>query len=151
MPRYRRIPGTTQATTDSEGNFSIKPVFANTYFVEVNNGAGKSKAVEVEVTQADYGKQKDIGTILLAAASRIEVTIDIASLPVSSLLYYVKIRGTRLVARGTKNDVTFSMDNVPTGVPIVLEFQLVSPLPYARTLPAITLQPGVNFPITIQY
>jgi hypothetical protein len=115
--------GVPRVYTGDDGSFRITDVPIAALVVEVNDGAGK--ALARRVTVAAESTTVDAGTFVLVRCGRIHVSADF-DIP-GTLEYYVGLKGTRIVAKGSDSALELTLDNVPTGMEYTLFIKVVKP------------------------
>ena len=144
------LPDTSAATiailpkvyTDSTGAFRVTGVGAGTYVLEVNDGSGKGVAKNVNIP-AD-STVVDVGTVVVKQTGAIQLSVQFSA--PGSPLYYVSLKGTRLVARGTSAGIELTIDDIPSGVEHTVNVRVYSPSEVAGSydVATVTVSPGVT-------
>jgi len=126
------------AYTDDEGRFRIRNVPAGTHVLEVNDngqmGIARSITVPADSQTIDIG----VLTVDTTAGVRIRVNTDLQG----NLRYYLSVRGTRLVARGTQKGVDLLLDDIPTGISHTITVRIYEPLYQSFDIEEVELVPG---------
>jgi hypothetical protein len=58
--------------------------------------------------------------------------------------FYIGIKGTRLVARGSQTGVDVRLDNVPTGIVHTVSIRVYEPVTLSLDIPNVTVSPAIN-------
>ncbi len=144
------VPDTSAATTpllpkvytNSSGGFRVTGVGAGIYVLEVNDGSGKGVAKSVTIP-AD-STVVDAGTVVVQETGAIQLSVQF-SVP-GSALYYISLKGTRLVARGTSAGIDLTIGDVPSGVEHTVNVRVFSPSSAAGSydVATVTVSPGLT-------
>ena len=131
---------TARARTDSGGGFIIQDAPPGEVMVEVNDGMGNSIMNTVSVLKDST--RYSIGTLVVKKSGSISVQ---AQTKLSGRIrFYIGIKGTRLVARGSQTGVDVRLDNVPTGIVHTVSIRVYEPVTLSLDIPNVTVSPAIN-------
>jgi hypothetical protein len=126
--------------TEDDGTFRIEDAPPGMVVVQVNDGSGKAAVKTVNVAKHDT--TYDIGTLTLAKTGAIRLpTHTNLSGPVR---FYVSVKGTQLVARGTQTGVDLVLGGIPSGVPLTVNVRVYAPVKAEFNFPSVTVDPGLT-------
>jgi hypothetical protein len=123
--------------TGSDGSFRITGVPEDIYLLEVTNGRGMSKVTRVPVPPDTV---VDVGVITLAASSGLKTSIETS---LGSPEFYLAVKGTRHVVRGTAAGVDITLGDLPTGWPLTLNVRMTYPVSAGTDIDIGQLQAGI--------
>jgi hypothetical protein len=130
----------TRARTDSGGGFIIQDAPPGEVMVEVNDGMGNSIVNTVSVFKDST--RYSIGTLVVKKSGSISVQ---AQTQLSGRIrFYVGIKGTHLVARGSQTGIDVRLDNVPTGIAHTVSIRVYEPVALSLDIPNVTVSPAKN-------
>lgn len=129
-----------RARTDSAGGFIIEDAPPGEVMVEVNDGIGNSIVNTISVLQDST--RYSIGTLVVKKSGSISVQ---AQTQLSGRIrFYVGIKGTHLVARGSQTGIDVRLDNVPTGIVHTVSIRVYEPVVLSLDIPNVTVSPSLN-------
>jgi hypothetical protein len=121
--------------TDSVGGFIIKDAPPGEVVVEANDGSGNSIAQTVNIDKDSAVYQ--IGILAIKKTGTIAIQAQ-TQLP-GRVRFYVGVKGTRLVVRGTKTNVEVKLDNIPCGITHTISIRVFEPIKLEIDIPNITV------------
>ena len=140
------IPDTSWATTgalpkvftDTGGLFQLTDVPHGIVVVEANDGNdnGIVTTVNVDKDSTTY----DAGVLVVRKTGSITIQAH-TSLP-GSIRFYVSIKGTRCVVRGTLADVTITLGDVPTGISQTVNIRVYEPIQLEKNITDVVIPSG---------
>jgi hypothetical protein len=121
--------------TDSAGIFHIKDAPSGEVVVEANDGKGNSvvHTVTVDKDSAIY----PIGVLTVKKTGAITIQAK-TQLP-GRVRFYVSVKGTRLVVRGSQTNVDIKLDNIPCGIQHTVSVRVYEPIYLALDIPNISV------------
>jgi hypothetical protein len=138
------IPDTTWASnsalprayTDSLGIFHLLDVPRGEVVVEASdgNGMGFVKTIPIDRDSSLF----DIGTLTVAPTGG--VSIQAHTQLTGRIRFYVSIKGTRCIARGTAADVAITLANIPIGIPHTVNIRVYEPVKLELNFTDIVVQ-----------
>jgi hypothetical protein len=142
------IPDTAWATlgalprvrTDDSGYFRIEDAPPGEVVVEANDGSGNgiTHSVNVDKDSTTY----DIGVLTVQKSGAIKLQAT-TSLP-GNVRFYVGVRGTRLVVRGTQTGVDLVLDDVPSGSGYTVNIRVFEPVSLSADIPNVSVSAGLT-------
>ena len=129
-----------RARTDSAGGFIIEDAPPGDVMVEVNDGNGNSIVNTISVLRDSA--RYSIGTLVVKKSGSISVQ---AQTQLSGRIrFYVGIKGTHLIARGSQTGIDVRLDNVPTGVVHTVSIRVYEPVALSLDITNVTVSPAMN-------
>jgi hypothetical protein len=126
--------------TDSAGGFVITDAPPGEVVVEANDGMGNSLAQTINV--AHDSTRYDIG--VLAVKKTGAITIQAQTKLPGRVRFYVGVKGTRLVVRGSQTNIDVKLDNVPCGMSHTISVRVYEPIHFSYDIPDISVSPAVT-------
>ena len=127
-----------RAYTDSMGFFHLLDVPRGEVVVEANdgNGMGIVKTITIDRDSSLF----DIGTLTVAKTGGI--SIQAHTQLAGRIRFYVSVKGTRCIARGTAADVDIMLENIPVGIPDTINIRVYEPVRLELNIPDIEVPSG---------
>ena len=140
------IPDTAWATrgalprvfTDTAGMFRVEDVPRGVVVVEGNDGNGRGIVTTVNVTQDST--TYDAGVLYLQKTGAVTIQAH-TSLP-GSVRFYVSIKGTRCVVRGTSAGVDVMLGDIPTGISDTVNIRVYEPIKWETNIAGVVIPVG---------
>lgn len=140
------IPDTSWATlgalpkvfTDTAGMFRVEDVPHGVVVVEGNDGNGKGIVTTVNVDQDST--TYDAGVLYLQNTGAVTIQAH-TSLP-GSVRFYVSIKGTRCVVRGTSAGVDVMLGDIPTGISHTVNIRVYEPIKWQKDITGVVIPVG---------
>ena len=124
--------------TDSMGFFHLFDVPRGDVVVEANNGNGWGivKTITIDRDSSRF----DIGTLTVAKTGGVSIQAH-SQLP-GNVRFYMSVKGTRCIIRGSKTDMAVVLENIPTGIPHTVNIRVFEPIPMELNFSGITIPEG---------
>jgi len=128
-----------RATTGADGRFRISQVVRGSWVLEASDG---THALMKRFVVDGSGDEIDLGTLILAAPSSLDITLSTELGSSVAISYYVYILGTRFFAAGDNESLSLLLQGIPGGEVGSIRVQVVEPVPYTVTLDSVTFESG---------
>jgi hypothetical protein len=127
-----------RAYTDSLGIFHLLDVPRGEVVVEANdgNGMGIVRTITIDKDSSLF----NIGNLTVAKTGGISIQAY-TRLP-GRIRFYVSVKGTRCIARGTAADVDVTVDKIPTGIPHTINIRVYEPVQIEKDITDIYIPSG---------
>lgn len=126
--------------TDSIGGFIIEDAPPGEVVVEANDGKGNSivKTVTIDRDSAKYY----LGTFAVKKTGAITIKA-LTQLP-GRVRFYVGVKGTRLVARGSQTGIDVTLDNIPCGIDHTISIRVYEPISFSLDISNVSVSSAVT-------
>jgi hypothetical protein len=126
--------------TDSTGAFIITDAPPGEVVVEAADGMGNSlvKTITIDRDSTRY----DIGVFAVKKTGAITIQAQ-TKLP-GRVRFYVGVKGTRLVVRGSQTNIDVKLDNIPCGIPHTISIRVFEPIKFSLDIADISIAPSVT-------
>ena len=132
---WARSPALPRARTDTAGFFSIKDAPPGLVMVEVNDGLGNAAIDTVSILKDSTRYELGALVINKTGAISIQAQTNLSG----RVRFYVGVKGTHLVVRGSQTGVAVRLDNIPCGMPQTVCIRVYEPIPFSMDIPNITV------------
>jgi hypothetical protein len=126
--------------TDDDGGFVIEDAPPGEVVVEVGDGQGNSYATTVNVDR-DSAKYR-VGVLPVKKTGALTIKA-LTNLP-GRVRFYVGVKGTRLVVRGSQAGVEVRLDNVPCGMAHTVSIRVYEPISFSMDISDVAVSSAVT-------
>jgi hypothetical protein len=126
--------------TDSDGGFVIEDAPPGEVVVEANDGKGNSSVTTVNIDR-DSTKYP-IGVIAVKKTGAITIKA-LTQLP-GRVRFYVGVKGTRLVARGSQTGIDITLDNIPCDIVHTISIRVYEPISFSLDISNVSVSSTVT-------
>lgn len=128
-----------KAYTDDTGGFHIKDLPHVEVVVEASDNMGNG-AVKSQIISKD--SVYNIGVLTLQKTG--SVTIQGHTVLPGNVRFYVSVKGTRCIARGTQSDVDVTLTGIPSGISHTVNITVYEPIYLSLDIANVTVPAGGN-------
>ena len=110
--------------TDSTGAFRILDAPPGEVVVQVNDGSGFGIAQTIMIDRDSTVYPIGVLTVQKTGAIAIQAHTQLPG----RVRFYVSVRGTQLVVRGSQTDIDITLDRIPSGIPHTINVRVYEPM-----------------------
>ncbi len=134
-----RLGVVPRAHTDSSGGFVIRDAPPGEVVVEASDENNNS-IVETIVIDRDSAVFP-IGVLVVKKTGAI--TLQARTQLPGRVRFYIGVKGTRLVVRGSQTNVDITLDKIPCGIPHTISIRVYEPIRLSIDIPNITVSSSI--------
>lgn len=137
---WARSAALPRTLTDSAGGFIINDAPPGEVMVEVNDGNGNGIVDTLSVLMDST--RYSLGTLFIKKNSAISIQAQ-TQLP-GSVRFYIGVKGTHLIVRGSQTGMDILLNNVPSGIPHTVCIRVYEPVYLSIDIPGVTVSPSMT-------